>query len=67
MNFRSDCRNMSENRKFRRKNRAKLSQSAHFATFFFQKTTALIERKTKNTNRFPIVKISVSTNFIYIP
>ena len=56
----TDFRNMSENReldekkkkkkkkgsrKFRRKNRAKWSQSAHFATFFFKKPLHLLKNK----------------------
>ena len=37
---------MSENRRFRRKNRTKPIQNAHFATpFFFQKTTVFIEKQ----------------------
>ena len=44
--IKTDFRNMSKNRTFRWKNRAKLSQSVHFATFFFfQKTTVFIEKQ----------------------
>ena len=35
--IKTDFRNMSKNRRFRWKNRAKPSQSAHFATFFTKK------------------------------
>ena len=46
----TDFRNVSENRKFRRKNKAKPSQSAHFAIFFFfQKITVFIEKRNTLT------------------
>ena len=59
------------------KNKAKSSQNAHIATFFSslkkkkkkkkgeeKKKTTLLIQKTKNTNRFPLIKISVPTNFM---
>ena len=42
----SDFRIMSENIRFRQKNRAKPSQSAEFATFFFK---IIIKKVTKST------------------
>ena len=55
-----DFRNMSESREIRWKNRAKPSQSVHFAIFCSK--NHCIYRKTKNTSKFSIVKINVSTN-----
>ena len=44
--IKTDFRNMSDNKKFRRKNRANLSQSGHFChLFFFQKTTVFVEKR----------------------
>ena len=51
----------SENKELRRKNRAKPSENAHFTTFYSK--NHCIYWKTKNTNRFSIVKISVPKNF----
>ena len=48
--MKTDFRNMSENRKFRRKKGAKPSQNAHFATFFFHKNTAFIEKQKIQIN-----------------
>ena len=56
---------MSENRRFRRKNRAKLSQSVQLATFFFQKTTAFVE-KWKTLIDFYIIKIRISITFMHL-
>ena len=43
--MKTDFRNMSESRRFRRKNRAKQSRSSHFATFFLRKTAVFVEKR----------------------
>ena len=60
--IKTDLRNMSENRVFRRKNRAKQTQKTHFAAIFSK--NHCIYRQTKNTNRFFIVKIRIPANFV---
>ena len=51
---------MSESREFRRENKAKPYQSAHFATFFSKNPCW----KTINAYRFFAIKISVPKNFM---
>ena len=64
--IKTDFKNMSENRRFTRKNRAKPSQSSDFdpPPFFFPKKPLYLLKIEKNPNRSFIVKISAPKNFM---
>ena len=62
--IKTDFRNMSKTKEFRRKNRAKQPQNGHFAIFF--KKSHCIYWESKHSNRLFTVKISVPTNFMYL-